>query len=132
MTTLDEVRKAYDDLSDDDKKSFSQSLSDRVHESIAAQEEEKGDKDTQTAADREHEALGEEHADGKGDVEEVHENDPEEEKKDPSDFETRLARVEALLEKALSKKDEESGREVVEADKDESKKLAHLEQLYNS
>ena len=38
MTTLEQVRKAYEDLSDDDKKSFHQSLADRVHESIAAQE----------------------------------------------------------------------------------------------
>ena len=63
MSTLEEVRKAYDDLSEEDKKSFHQSISDRVHESIAAQEEDKGEKDTQTAADREHEALGAEHAD---------------------------------------------------------------------
>ena len=31
---------------------------------------------SQSAADREHEALGEEHADGKGDVAELHETDP--------------------------------------------------------
>nr|DAP53567.1 MAG TPA: hypothetical protein [Caudoviricetes sp.] len=63
-TTLEEVRKAYENLSDDDKKSFHQSITDRVHESIGEQEAENGQKDEQTAADREHEALGEEHADG--------------------------------------------------------------------
>lgn len=63
MTTLEQVRKAYEDLSDDDKKTFHQSLSDRVHESIAAQERANGDEDKQSAEDREHEALGAEHAD---------------------------------------------------------------------
>ncbi len=67
MTTLEEVRKAYEDLSDEDKENFRQSVSDRVHESIAAQERADGDEDTQTAADREHEALGAEHADERRD-----------------------------------------------------------------
>lgn len=75
MTTLEQIRKAYNDLSDDDKKSFQQSIADRVHESIGEQEHDDGDKDSQSAADREHEALSEEHADGKGDVEELHETD---------------------------------------------------------
>lgn len=75
MSTLDEVRKAYEDLSEDDKNSFHQSIADRVHESIAAQKTDKGEKDSQTAEDREHEALGAEHADGKGNVAELHETD---------------------------------------------------------
>lgn len=75
MTTLEQVKKAYEDLSDDDKKTFHQSIADRVHESVAAQERADGNKDRQTAAYREHEALGTEHADGKGDVEELHETD---------------------------------------------------------
>ena len=90
MTTLEQVKKAYEDLSDEDKKSFHQSLSDRVHESIAAQEKDKGDKDSQSAEDREHEALGAEHADGEGNVDELHETDPEEkpeEKAEESDEE---------------------------------------------
>ena len=72
MTTLEQIRKAYEDLSEDDKKSFHQSISDRVHESIAAQERADGNEDSQSAAAREHEALGAEHADGKGDVQELH------------------------------------------------------------
>lgn len=75
MSTLDDVRKAYEDLSEDDKKAFHQSIADRIHESIGEQEKDDGTKDTQTAADREHEALGEEHAEGKGDVEKLHETD---------------------------------------------------------
>lgn len=75
MTTLEQVRKAYEDLSEDDKKSFHQSISDRVHESIAAQERADGNKDSQSAADREHEALGAEHAAGHGDVSELHMQD---------------------------------------------------------
>lgn len=74
-STLEEVRRAYENLSEDDKKSFHQSISDRIHESVAAQEREHGQEDSQSAEAREHEALGEEHADGKGDVEELHEKD---------------------------------------------------------
>lgn len=77
LTTLEQVRKAYEDLSEDDKKSFHQSISDRVHESIAAQERADGNKDSQSAAAREHEALGAEHAAGHGDVSELHMQDRE-------------------------------------------------------
>jgi len=80
-STLEEVKKAYEDLSEDDKKSFHQSIADRVHESIAAQEEEHGQEDSQSAEAREHEALGEEHAEGKGDVSELHEKDDTAEEK---------------------------------------------------
>lgn len=84
-TTLEEVKRAYENLSDDDKKSFHQSISDRIHESVGEQEEEHGEKDSQTAADREHEALGAEHADGEGDVNELHETDkPDEEDSEDS------------------------------------------------
>ena len=78
MTTLEQIRKAYEDLSDEDKKAFHQSIADRVHESIAAQEKADGDEDSQSAADREHEALGAEHADGEGDVSEIGETDDSE------------------------------------------------------
>ncbi len=102
MTTLEQVRKAYEDLSDDDKKSFHQSIADRVHESIAAQERADGNEDSQSAEAREHEALGEEHAEGKGDVEELHESDEtkEEKEEDKRDDDERwsavLSRLDAL------------------------------------
>lgn len=83
--TLEQVKKAYEDLSDEDKKAFHQSIADRIHESIGEQEHDEGDKDSQPATDREHEALGEEHAEGKGDVEELHETDPEPEDKKESE-----------------------------------------------
>lgn len=81
MSTLEDVRKAYEDLSEDDKKAFHQSIADRIHESIGEQKEKDGTKDSQTAAAREHEALGAEHADGKGDVEELKKDDPTAEEK---------------------------------------------------
>lgn len=81
MTTLEEVKKAYENLSEDDKKSFHQSIADRIHESIGEQEEEHGQKDSQSAADREHEALGMEHADGEGDVSKIGETDATGEKR---------------------------------------------------
>lgn len=82
LTTLEQVRKAYEDLSEDDKKSFHQSIADRVHESIAAQERADGNKDSQSAAAREHEALGAEHAAGHGDVSELHMQDREKARED--------------------------------------------------
>lgn len=102
LSTLEEVRKAYEDLSDDDKKSFHQSIADRVHESIAAQEKDDGNEDSQSAEAREHEALGEEHAEGKGDVEELHEKDdtPEEKSEDKQDEEHEEKgddRIDAIL-----------------------------------
>lgn len=112
MSTLEQVRKAYEDLSEDDKKSFHQSIADRVHESIAAQEVDEDDKDTQTAEDREHEALGEEHAEGKGDVEELHETDEGEEgakeefKQHDKEEGVKFAELEAKLD-ALSQRLEE-------------------------
>lgn len=99
MTTLEEVKKAYEDLSEDDKKSFHQSIADRIHESIGEQEEEHGQKDSQSAADREHEALGMKHADGKGDVSEIGETDETGEK--------RAEEVERAEEKKDEREDDE-------------------------
>lgn len=104
MSTLEQVRKAYEDLSEEDKKSFHQSIADRVHESIAAQERDEGDEDSQSAEAREHEALGAAHADGEGRTEELHEEDdtPEEKREDARDEgeddfrKTVLARLDAL------------------------------------
>lgn len=113
MTTLEEVRKAYEDLSDDDKESFRQTISDRVHESIAAQERADGTEDSQSAEAREHEALGAEHAAGKGETAELHEEDRHEDRQDEkqSDFEEwrksaddRFSRIESALEKLSENK----------------------------
>ena len=99
MTTLEEVKKAYEDLSEDDKKSFHQSIADRIHESIGEQEEEHGQKDSQSAADREHEALGMEHANGEGDVSKIGETDETGEK--------RAEEVERAEEKKDEREDDE-------------------------
>ncbi len=126
MTTLEQVRKAYEDLSDEDKKSFHQSIADRVHESIAAQERADGDEDGQSAEAREHEALGAEHAEDEGDVEELHEEDDtaEEKREDERDeteektdpYSAILARLDAL-EKRFEKEgdsDEEAAKRAEE------------------
>lgn len=63
MTTFDEIVKAYEDLSEDDKKKFHQTLKDRIDESVADQEREGDDEDSQDAKDRVDEALGAEKAD---------------------------------------------------------------------
>ncbi len=147
-STLEEIKRAYENLSDDDKKSFYQSIADRVHESIAAQEREQGQEDSQSAEAREHEALGEEHDEGKGETEELGEKDdtPEEKAEDKIDelkeeqskeskpetdrqdewrsgIEARIA----SLEKALA----DSRKEPQEASEEESEKLTALEKKFN-
>lgn len=58
--TYEQIIKAYEDLSDDDKKKFHQTLKDRIDESVGEQEHLDGDKDSQTAKARVDESLGEE------------------------------------------------------------------------
>ena len=74
-STLEEIKRAYESLSDDDKKSFQESIKDHVDESVAAQKEDSGEKTEQSAEAEIHEAEGAEHAAGKGDVEDLGEND---------------------------------------------------------
>ena len=138
MTTLEQVRKAYEDLADDDKKTFVQSISDRVHESIAAQEEDEGDKDTQTAEDREHEALGAEHADEER--EEKREEEPEEEaEEEVEEHEEREdGTLKEILDKLvgiearLAKIEDGKGKAVKEADEKDAKDLDKIASIYNS
>lgn len=100
-TTLEEVREAYENLSDDDKKAFHQTIADRVHESIAAQEEDEGQTDSQTAEDREHEALGAEHADAEKEHEEADEEVAKATEKHDDALGERLDRIEAALAKLI-------------------------------
>lgn len=86
-STLEEIKRAYESLSEDDKKSFKESIKDHVDESVAAQKEDSGEKTEQSAEAEIHEAEGAEHAAGKGDVEELGEKDntPEEQAEDKRD-----------------------------------------------
>lgn len=90
-STLEEIKRAYESLSEDDKKSFKESIKDHVDESVAAQKEDSGEKTEQSAEAEIHEAEGAEHAAGKGDVEELGENDdtPEEKAEDERDEDER-------------------------------------------
>lgn len=90
-STLEEIKRAYESLSDDDKKSFQESIKDHVDESVAAQKEDSGEKTEQSAEAEIHEAEGAEHAAGKGDVEELGEKDdtPEEKAEDKRDEDER-------------------------------------------
>lgn len=90
-STLEEIKRAYESLSDDDKKSFKESIKDHVDESVAAQKEDAGEKTDESAEAEIHEAEGAEHAVGKGDVEELGEKDdtPEEKAEDKRDEEER-------------------------------------------
>lgn len=56
--TLDEIKKAYADLSDEEKKDFKQSVEDRVDESVAAQKSADVTEDSQSAEDRVDESEG--------------------------------------------------------------------------
>lgn len=90
-STLEEIKRAYESLSEDDKKSFKESIKDHVDESVAAQKEDSGEKTEQSAEAEIHEAEGAEHAAGKGDVEELGEKDdtPEEKAEDKRDEDER-------------------------------------------
>lgn len=90
-STLEEIKRAYESLSDDDKKSFKESIKDHIDESVAAQKENAGEKTDESAEAEIHEAEGAEHAAGKGDVEELGEKDdtPEEKAEDKRDEEER-------------------------------------------
>lgn len=124
-STLEEIKRAYESLSEDDKKSFKESIKDHVDESVAAQQEDSGEKTEQSAEAEIHEAEGAEHAAGKGDVEELGENDdtPEEQAEDERDEderdedepsepqETQLDRIEKLLLSLLADKGEKDALE---------------------
>lgn len=77
MTTFEEIVKAYEDLSEDDKKKFHQTLKDRIDESVADQEREDKDEDKQDAKDRVDEALGEEEKDLEDGDDEAADPEPE-------------------------------------------------------
>ena len=63
MVTLEEVKKAYEDLSEEDKKSFHQLVKDCADEGAGEQEHIDGDVDAQTEGDRADELEGGESAD---------------------------------------------------------------------
>lgn len=110
-STLEQVREAYENLDDNDKKTFHQSIADRVHESIAAQEVDEHDRDSQSAEDREHEALGAEHADErrerKRDVEERDERRDERREEHHDGMADRLDRLIDVLERRFGEKSED-------------------------
>ena len=129
-STLEEIKRAYESLSDDDKKSFQESIKYHVDESVAAQKEDSGEKTEQSAEAEIHEAEGAEHAAGKGDVEDLGENDdtPEEQAEDERDEderdeddkpedkpsepqETQLDRIEKLLLRLQADKGEKDALE---------------------
>lgn len=119
LSTLEEVRKAYENLSEEDKSAFHQSIADRVHESVGAQEEAEGQKDTQTAADREHEAVGEAEADKKA---ANPEEKPTEKTAEDSDASSDKGEAEAKPEAGEEDKaadESDAGKETVEKGKEQ-------------
>ena len=140
-TTLEEVRKAYENLSDDDKESFHQSIADRIHESIGEQEKENGQKDEQAAAAREHEALGEEHAEGNGDADELNETVADKSADDKAeikaeekhevgereDFQDKIKDLEARI----ANLEEGTAKTPKKASEEEADYLTSLERKYN-
>lgn len=146
-TTLEEVRKAYENLSDDDKESFHQSIADRIHESIGEQEKENGQKDEQSAAAREHEALGEEHAEGNGDADELNETDADKSADDKAEIKAEEKHEETFddhvgeredfqdkikdLEARIANLEEGTAKTPKKASEEEADYLTSLERKYN-
>ncbi|HCH92374.1 MAG TPA: hypothetical protein DE061_01585 [Clostridiales bacterium] len=104
-TTTEEVAKAKEDIKEDGKDS--QSEKDRVDESVAAQEANKGDEDSQDAKDRVDEAEGEDKYVTRKDHEELR-----------AEFE------------ALKQQFAEAQSKPREVDKDEAKKLDDIRRTY--
>lgn len=123
-STLEEIKRAYESLSDDDKKSFNESIKDHVDESVAAQKKDAGEKTDESAEAEIHEAEGAEHAAGKGDVEELGEKDdtPEEKAEGKRDEEERKDE-----EKTEPKTEEE--REEVKPTEPQETQLDRIEKL---
>lgn len=126
MTTLEQVKKAYADLSEEDKKSFHQSIKDRVDESVGEQEHLEGDRDSQSAKDRVDEAAGAEKADEER-QEEVHEG-RQDERTDSHD--DRLGAVEKQL-ADLKAAVAELSKKPKEADKDDADELDKITKKWN-
>lgn len=119
MTTTEQILKAFEDLSEEDKKTFKQSIQDRVDESVAAQEKAEGDENSQDAKDRVDEAIGEDKA--------------EEKKEDTEDKDGGVTTaLEALAKKieVLEAKFDTMGRQPEEAS--EKDKLAKLERRFTN
>lgn len=74
MTTLEQVRKAYDDLSDFDKKSFCQLITTHDHRGIGDVEFD-DDSDSPSATNSENNTFGAEHASGNGDIDTLNKSD---------------------------------------------------------
>lgn len=132
MKTIDEILKAVDDLSEEDKKKLHQTLSDRIDESVAADERDEGDEGKEEdAKDRIDESIGTEEydeekdevEDGDDDAEDSDEGDEDseadeveedlekhedEDKQTKDSLEARIARIEALLMKMVGEDKEKS------------------------
>lgn len=133
MSTLDEVRKAYDELSDDDKKKFSQSIAEAAPESGAEQEKGGGTEDKKPAEERETPAPAEERAEESGD-----ETGGDKETVEPEpaatdgetwrkDTDARLARIEEMLGQ-LTK---QGKRTPAPADGETAERLKRAENIYS-
>ena len=127
MTTLEQIQKAFEDLSDDDKEKFRQSLGDRVDESVGEQEHEDGDEDTQSAKDRVDEAIGEEEAEDKP---EPHEESAEQHNREEAGESDALKALREEVAK-LTARLELIERTPQKADEDVASKLAQLEKIYS-
>ena len=100
MTTLEEVKKAYEDLSEEDKKSFHQSLKDRIDESVGEEEHIHEAVDNQDAKDSVDDALETEKTDEEkadGDKPET-ESEVSEETKEDAEAKTEGAKEPTLSE----------------------------------
>lgn len=128
MTTLEQVKKAYADLSEEDKKSFHQSIKDRVDESVGEQEHLDGNEDSQTAKDRVDESEGEEKA-----IEEKHEEERHEERQDDRDA-GHEDRIEQLFQeiKAINARLDALARDPKPASKDTGDELDKLVSKYSN
>ena len=109
LTTSEQIEKAEENIAE--KGTDSQTVKDRIDESVGKQEEDEGDKDSQSAKDRVDEAMGEDKYLARKDAEEK--------------FSKLFERLDKLEERLV-----EMDRRPKVIDKDESDRLSELRKQY--
>lgn len=109
LTTSEQIEKAEENIAE--KGADSQTVKDRIDESVGKQEEDEGDKDSQSAKDRVDEAMGEDKYLARKDAEEK--------------FSKLFERLDKLEERLV-----EMDRHPKVMDKDESDRLSELRKQY--
>lgn len=128
MSTLDEVRKAYEELSDEDKKAFSQSIAEPEEGSAAEEEKGKPAEDRETPAPEEGAEQSGDEADGDKETVEPEPTATDDEGTEwRKNTDARLARIEEALGQIV----QQGKRTPAPADDGTAERLKRAESIYS-